>query len=140
MRQPKNLAEARQIFSAEKSKFAAAASAIAGSRWLMAVLATFALAFGTHLAYAPDRLPPVTGLSAADFGLPTNLDFGVAGEQAEQAAAAARNQDMRGHVADAIAANPDRAPLINTIGFGLAMALLAINMIIMTKRRRHSRG
>jgi hypothetical protein len=140
VRQPKSLEEAKQIIKEERSKVRASISAIAGSRWLLAILATFALAFGTHLLYAPARLPPVQGLSFAQIGLPTGVDFGVVGEQAKQAAEAAESQDVRGHVEDAIAANPDRVPLINAIGFGVAMVLLAINMAIMTKRRRYTAG
>jgi hypothetical protein len=80
VRQPKGLAEAKQIFKEERTKVASSLSAIAGSRWLTAILATFALAFGTHLAYAPGRLPPVSGLSLAQIGLPTGVDFGFVGE------------------------------------------------------------
>jgi hypothetical protein len=140
VRQPNSLAEAKQIFKEERTKVASSLSAIAGSRWLTAILATFALAFGTHLAYAPSRLPPVSGLSLAQIGLPSGVDFGFVGEQAKQAAAAARNQDVSGRAQAAIAANPERIPLINTIGFGLALALLAGNMWIMTTRRRTTRG
>jgi hypothetical protein len=53
MRQPQSLAEAKEIFREEKSKVTSSLSAIAGSRWLMAILATLVIAFGTHLAYAP---------------------------------------------------------------------------------------
>jgi hypothetical protein len=140
VRQPKNLAEAKQIFREEKTKVTSSISAIAGSRWLLAILATFALAFGTHLAYAPNRLPPVSGLSIAQIGFPTDVDFGFVGEQAKEAAAAARDQNARGRVQEALAANPERIPLINAIGFGLALVLLAINMTIMTKRRRVTPG
>jgi hypothetical protein len=140
VRQPKNLAEAKQIVKEERLKLTSSLSAIAGSRWLLAILATFVLAFGTHLAYAPNRLPPVAGLSVAQFGLPTGLDFGFVGEQAKQAAEAAQREDLRGRTQDALAANPERIPQINAIGFGLALVLLAINMTIMTKRRRVTRG
>lgn len=140
VRQPKNLAEAKQIIKEERIKVTSSISAIAGSRWLLAILATFALAFGTHLLYAPARLPPVSGLSIAQVGLPTGLDFGVVGEQAKQAAEAAQRQDVSGQVQGLVDANPERVPLINAIGFGLALVLLAINLTIMTKRRRTTRG
>ncbi len=140
VRQPKNLAEAKQIIKEERIKLTSSISAIAGSRWLLAILATFALAFGTHLAYAPDRLPPVSGLSLAQVGLPTGLDFGVVGDQAKQAAEAAQRHDASGRVEEMVAANVERIPMINAIGFGLALVLLAINMTIMTKRRRTTRG
>jgi hypothetical protein len=140
VRQPQNLAEAKQIIKEERIKLTTSIGIIAGSRWLMAILATFALAFGTHLAYAPGRLPPVGGLSVASFGLPTDLDFGVVGEQTGEAIQAARDNDVRGRVQDAIDANPDRIPMINAVGFGLALILLAINMTIMTRRRRTTAG
>lgn len=140
VRQPQSLAEAKQIIKEERAKVRSSISAIAGSRWLLAILATFALAFGTHLIYAPDRLPPVSGLSLAQIGLPSGVDFGFVGEQAEEAAAAARDHDVRGRVQEAAAANPERAATINAIGFGAALVLLLINMAIMTKRRRVTRG
>jgi hypothetical protein len=140
VRQPKNLAEAKQIVKEERIKLTSSLSAIAGSRWLLAILATFALAFGTHLAYAPDRLPPVAGLSAAQFGLPAGLDFGFVGEQAKQAAEAAEREELRRRALEALATHSERNPQINAIGFGLAMLLLAINMTIMTMRRRTTRG
>jgi len=140
VRQPKNLAEAKQIIKEERNKVASSISLIAGSRWLMAILATFAIAFGTHLAYAPERLPPVAGLSMAQFGLPTGVDFGWAGEQGREAVGAARDHDVRGRAQEFVAADTQRATLINAIGFVLALVLLAVNLAIMTKRRRVTRG
>jgi hypothetical protein len=140
VRQPKSLSEAREIVREERIKFTTAVSTVAGSRWLMAILATFVLAFGVHLAYAPNRLPPVAGLSVATFGLPTDLDFGFVGEQAQEAAAAADRQDVRGRAEALAAANAERVPTINAVGFGAALVLLFINMTIMTKRRRTTRG
>src|SRR5690606_1691329 len=98
VRQPKSLAEAKQIFQEERTKVRSSLSAIAGSRWLTAILAALAIAFGAHLVYAPARLPPLGGFSLAAVGLPPSVDFGFAGEQAQQAAEAARNQDVRGRV------------------------------------------
>jgi hypothetical protein len=140
VRQPKNLAEAKEIFREEKTKVTSSISAIAGSRWLLAVLATLVIAFGTHLAYAPARLPTVGGLSLAQSGLPPNVDFGFAGEQAAQAIEAAERNEARTRAQEFVAANAERIPLFNAIGFGLALVLLLGNMWIMTKRRRFSRG
>ncbi len=139
VRQPKDLAEAKQIFREERAKVRNSLSAIAGSRWLMAILASLTLAFGAHLAYAPARLPPIQGLSLTQVGLPP-VDFGFLGEQAREAAAAAERQDVRGQAQQAVAQNSKRAPLINAIGFGLALVLLLLNMTIMTRRRRTTRG
>lgn len=140
VRQPKDLAEAKQIVREERLKVQNSLSAIAGSRWLMAILATFVIAFGTHLAYAPARLPPVGGLSLAQIGMPTEVDFGFVGEQAQAAREAAERQGGQERAQEALAANAERIPLFNAIGFGLALALLLGNMWIMTKRRRFSRG
>ncbi|MBL8531487.1 MAG: hypothetical protein JNK94_07110 [Hyphomonadaceae bacterium] len=144
VRTPKNLAEAKQIVREEKRKLTTSISAIAGSRWLMAILATFTLAFGNHLIFARERLPTVHGLSLAEAGLPPGLDFGLAGEQLEEARAAARRENVAGRIQEEIAAlqneNADVIPTLNWIGFGAALALLLGNMTIMTMRRRTTRG
>ncbi len=140
MRQPTNLAEAKQIFREEKAKVTGSLSAIAGSRWLMAILATLVIAFGTHLIYAPARLPAVGGVSLAVVGLPPTVDFGFAGDQAKQAAEAARNSEARTRAQEFVAANQERIPIFNAVAFGLSLLLLLGNMWIMTKRRPYSRG
>ncbi len=140
MRQPKTLAEAKEIFREEKAKVTGSLSAIAGSRWLMAILATLVIAFGTHLAFAPARLPAVGGVSLAAVGLPPTVDFGFAGDQAKQAAEAARNSEARTRAQEFVAANQERIPIFNAVMFGLSLLLLLGNMWIMTKRRPYSRG
>lgn len=140
MQTPKNLDEAKAIFRAERTKVTTSISAIAGSRWLLAILATIVIAFGTHLIYAPSRLPPVGGVSVAAVGLPPTIDFGFAGEQAQAAREAAIREGAATRAQEFIAANAERAPLFNAIGFGVALVLLLINMTIMTKRRRITRG
>src|SRR5690606_27306524 len=139
MRQPTNLAEAKQVFREEKAKVTGSISAIAGSRWLMAILATLVIAFGTHLIYAPARLPAVGGVSLAVVGLPPTVDFGFAGDQAKQAAEAARNSEARTRAQEFVAANQERIPIFNAVMFGLSLLLLLGNMWIMTKRRPYSR-
>lgn len=140
VRQPTNLAEAKEIFREEKTKVTTSISAIAGSRWLLAILATLVIAFGTHIAYAPSRLPTVGGLSIAQAGLPPNVDFGFAGDQAKQAIEAAEQSEARTRAQEFLIENAERMPLFNAIGFGVALVLLFVNMWIMTKRRRFSRG
>jgi hypothetical protein len=140
MQTPKNLDEAKAIFRQERTKVTTSISAIAGSRWLLAILATIVIAFGTHLIYAPARLPPVGGVSVAAVGLPTGLDWGFAGEQAKAAQDAAIREGAAERAQNLIAANAERAPLLNAIGFGVALVLLLVNMTIMTKRRRVTRG
>ncbi|MEQ1812128.1 MAG: hypothetical protein ABL889_19530 [Terricaulis sp.] len=140
VRQPKDLAEAKQIFAEEKNKVTGSISAIAGSRWLLAILATLVIAFGTHLAFAPSRLPSVGGVSLAAVGLPPSVDFGFAGDQAKQAAEAAANSEARTRAEEFVAANADKIPIFNAAMFALALLLLLGNMWIMTKRRPYSRG
>jgi hypothetical protein len=140
MRTPHSLKEAKAIVHEEKVKVTSSLSAIAGSRWLMAILATFALAFGIHAAYAPARLPTIGGLSLAQVGLPSGVDFGVVGEQAKQAQEAAARQNVGSHVTGLIDQHATYIPYINYAGFALALVLLLINMTIMTKRRRSTRG
>lgn len=140
MRQPKSLSEAKQMFSAEKARVASSISVIAGSRWLMAILAALVVTFGCHLLYAPNRLPGIEWLHWQSIGLPPSVDFGFAGEQFEQAREAAQRNDVAGHVQAALAEHPERYVLINSIVFVVAGVLLAINMWIMTKRRRYTRG
>jgi len=144
VRQPRDLAEAKQIFREEKTKVTSSLAAIAGSRWLMAILATLVIAFGSQAVFAPAYLPTPGGLSIASLGLPPTVDFGAVGEQAQQAADAAARSDGRSQLEARLAAeaadNAQFIPMLNLIGLGVAFALLLINMTIMTKRRRISRG
>lgn len=142
-RTPQNLQEAKQIFREEKAKVSSSIAAIAGSRWLMAILATFVIAFGTHLAFAPTRLPPVSISGVGALGLPP-VDFGVVGEQASQAWDSFQQSEGASEIgtrfSDEANTNQDFIPTLNAIGFGAALLLLIGNMWIMTKRRRFSRG
>jgi hypothetical protein len=140
MRQPKSISDARQIFHEEKNKVLTSISVLAGSRWLMAILAALTLTFGSHLIYAPDRLPGIEWLHWQNIGLPPSVDFGFAGEQWREAQAAAQRNDVAGRVQEALAQHQDRYVWINAIAFTAAFALLAVNMWIMTKRRRYTRG
>lgn len=140
MQTPRTLEEAKTAFKAEKTKVTTSLSTIIGSRWLLAIAATFALAFGTHLAYAPSRLPPVGGLSLTTAGLPPNLDFGVVGEQAAKARDAALREGAPSQIQAAIDDNRQYVPAMNAIGFGLALVILGVNLTVMTRRRRVTRG
>lgn len=137
---PRSLDEARALFRAEKAKLTGSLSAIAGSRWLLAILATFVIAFGANALYSPSQLPAVGGVSLAAVGLPSNLDFGVAGEQLTQAREAAEREGARERAASLLSDNPQVVPILNWAGLGLTFAALLGNMWIMTKRRRFSRG
>lgn len=139
MQKPHSLDEAKAAYRAEKAKVKGALSTLIGSRWLLAIAATFALAFGTHLAYAPARLPPVGGLSLSTAGLPP-LDFGMAGDQAAKARAAAQERVEPNQVQAFIDDNRASVPLWNAIGFGVALVLLGVNLTVMTRRRRVTRG
>jgi hypothetical protein len=146
MQTPRNLKEAWQIVRDQAGKIGGALSALAGSRWLLAILATFALVFGAHLIYAPQRLPSVHGLSLAQAGLPPNLDFGEAGRelgarlQERQSEAANVRGEIIAEIDARAAEDPAFIPMLNRIGFGVALVLLLANMALMTLRRRATRG
>jgi hypothetical protein len=140
MRQPKSLDDAKQMFREERAKIASSLGAIAGSRWLTAILATLALAFGTHVIYAPDRLPPLEWLQWRNVGLPPSVDFGFAGEQWEQAREAAKTSDAAARTQEALAQAHDYYALINGAVFAASLLLLLGNLWLMTKRRRYTRG
>lgn len=139
MRTPQSLSEAKEIYREEKGKVLSSLNSVIGSRVLMAVLATLGIAFAANLVYSPGELPRVGGLSLAQAGLPP-VDFGIVGEQAGQAAAAARREGAGGFVEAFLAEHASLIPALNAVGLGLSLALLALNMTIMTKRRRLSRG
>lgn len=138
MTQPSSLREAKAALAAERDKLRTAVSAVAGSRWLTAVLAALALAFGAHLVFAPQRLPTVEGVSFVQVGLPPNLDFGAVGERAVELHAKAQQAGARGRIEAAIetrAAEDARfVPLLNAIGFAVALALLLANLRIVAAR------
>ena len=140
MKLPKAIEDAKARIGAEAAKVGTFLSLIADSRWLMAVLAALALAFGLHALYAPDRLPTIGGLSLAQAGLPADLDFGVVGQQAQQAHDAAVRQDVSGQVNGLLAGQTALIPYLNLAGFGSALTLLLGNLWLMTKRRRYTRG
>ncbi|HRP11926.1 MAG TPA: hypothetical protein PLK37_12895 [Terricaulis sp.] len=139
MQTPKNLDEAKALVKSEKAKLTTAFSTAIGSRWLLAIAAAFALAFASHTIYAPSRLPPVGGLNMAAIGLPP-LDLGIVGEQAAKARDAAVAQGAPSYIQAKINENRQYVPLMNAIGLGLALVVLAINLTVMTKRRRVTRG
>lgn len=140
VRTPKSLDEAKQIAREEAGKIATSLSTIAGSRWLMAILATLALTFGSHVIYAPDRLPVLNWLNWGAVGLPPSVDFGFAGAQWQEMQAAAQRNDVAGHVQETLAANADQYATINLVAFSIALALLLANMWLMTRRRAYTRG
>lgn len=134
-----NLEDARATIGQEKAKLGGALSALAGSRWITALLASLAMSLGVTLAYAPGRLPNLSGLSFSTFGLPP-LDFGVVGEKAKEAAEAAQRQGAGEAAAGFVATHADWVPWINGLGFGLCLVLLLGNLWIMTVRRSYTRG
>lgn len=137
---PRNLEDAKAAIRAEGRKLTTALSILAGSRWLTALAAALAMSFGVTLTYAPGRLPNLSGLSLSTFGLPDNLDFGVAGEQAREAAEAAQRQGAGEAAAGFLAEHAHWIPWINGFTFALCLAVLGANLWIMTRRRRFSRG
>jgi hypothetical protein len=140
MRQPRNLDEAKAIYRDEKRKVTRSFDAIIGSRVLMAILATFLIAFAVNLATSPDQLPNVGGLSVARLGLPPDVDFGIVGEQAVQAQQAALREGAPGMINTFLGEHRSYVPIINGIGLGATFVLLLVNMTVMTKRRRFTKG
>lgn len=140
MQAPKSIDDAKAMLKAEEAKLSTSFNQIVGSRWLMAILATCCLAFGIHALYAPTWLPSFSGFSLTSFGLPDGVDLGVVGQQAQQAAAAAQRQDVAGHLKQFADPYPWLIPAINTGAFAVCFVLLMVNMTIMTKRRRFTRG
>ncbi|MEQ1617805.1 MAG: hypothetical protein ABL883_05625 [Terricaulis sp.] len=140
MRTPQDVEDAKALYNEEKAKFTGALSTVAGSRWLTAIAASLALSFGATLAYAPGRLPHLSGVGFTTFGLPDDLDFGAVGEQAVEAGNAAIEQGAREEATGLLAANADWIPAINGGAFALTLIVLLVNLWVMTKRRRISRG
>ena len=68
------------------------------------------------------------------------MDFGLAGDQAKQAIEAAEQSEAQTRAQEFFDENAERMPIFNAVGFGVALVLLFVNMWIMTKRRRFSRG
>lgn len=140
VRRPQSIDEAKQIYSEEKGKVLRSLDALIGSRVLMAVLATFVLAFAVNLWMSPNQMPNVGGLSLATYGLPPNVDFGFLGEQYDTAKQAAYEQGLDGEVRSFLDGNRGLVPIINGILFGASVVLLLWNMGVMTRRRRFTKG
>ena len=140
MQAPRSIDEAKALLTAEEAKLSSSYHEIIGSRWLMAILAACCLGFGLHALYAPTRLPSLTDVSFMSWGLPSNFDLGVAGDQAKEALAAAQRQGLSTFLQSMSAQHQWLFPAINTVGFGVCIVLLLTNMTIMTQRRRFTRG
>lgn len=134
------LEEAKVAYRREKAKFTGALSAVAGSRWLTAIAATFALSFGSTWAYAPTRLPHLSGFGLPAFGLPDTLDFGAAGGKVEEALGSAAEHGAGEAAGNFLVEHADWIPWLNGAGFGVALVLLLGNLWVMTARRRTTRG
>ncbi|MGE3928909.1 MAG: hypothetical protein AB7G05_02020 [Hyphomonadaceae bacterium] len=140
VRQPRSLDEAKQIYREEKAKVTRSFDALIGSRILMAVLATFAIAFAVNLWTSPDQLPNVGGLSLATYGLPDSVDFGFAGEQAREGLDAAKREGLDTEVSRFLDDNRHFVWLMNAGALVLTVALLLWNMTVMTRRRPYTKG
>ena len=140
MRQPHSLDEAKAIYREEKAKLTGGVSALIGSRAVLAVLTLLMVGFGSHALYAPDRLPPIQGVSLAQLGLPSSLDFGVAGDVAKEARDAALRQGAEGQVTSFVDAHRAQAPLFNLAGAALSALLLAWNLMAAAGKWKTSPG
>lgn len=132
---PQSLEEAKARLASEKNKVVTATQTIVGSRALLAVLAIFTVAFGAHLMYAPERLPPFGGVNLATIGLPP-VDFGEAANIARDARDAAIREDVPGSIQGFINENRSLVPIFNGIGFGACFILLIWNLYINTKEKK----
>lgn len=140
MQAPRSIDDAKAMLAAEEAKLSSSYHTLIGSRWLMAILSTCCLGFGLHALYAPTWLPSLSDISFMSWGLPTGLDFGAAGEQGQEALAAAQRQGLGTYLQSLAADHPWLFPAMNTGGFVLSFALLMLNMTVMTKRRKFTRG
>ncbi|MFT3729106.1 MAG: hypothetical protein QM759_14890 [Terricaulis sp.] len=140
MQAPRSLDEAKALLKAEELKLSTSFHQIIGSRWLMAILATFCLGFGVHALYAPTWLPSLSDVSFLSWGLPSGVDFGVLGDQSKEAVAAAQRQGLGVYLQSLASDHPWLFPAMNTWGFVLSLILLIVNMTIMTMRRKFTRG
>ena len=132
--------EAKARVVAEKNKVVSATRAVIGSRALLAVLTMLMVGFGAHAIYFPQRLPPIEGLSLASFGLPSSVDFGVVGHEAQEAGAAAIRQGAPAKITEFVAAHQSQIPLYNLIGFVLCALLLVWNLLAAASKWRGARG
>ncbi len=127
--------DAKALLKTEKVKVATSFQAIIGSPVLVALFAALAIAFGTHLFFAPDRLPQIGGFGAAFFGLPP-VDFGLAGEAARDAAAAAQRQGVAQETQGFFAENPQYIAPLNGVIFGASAVLLILALWIQAGIRK----
>lgn len=129
--------EAKAKYRIEKAKLLGAFNAIIGARATLAVLTLFMIGFGSQLLYSPTSLPPVGGLSWAQAGLPTSLDFGEAGRLAGEAKAAAQRENAPGQFETLLNENRHAVPFLNGVGLGVCFLLLIWNMYVNAKNRRY---
>ena len=140
MQAPRSIDEAKALLAAEEASLSTSFNQLIGSRWLMAILAACTLGFGLHALYAPSWLPSLTDISFVSWGLPSGVDLGFLGAQSKEAFAAAERQGLGSYLQSLAADKPWLFPAINSGGFFVCLALLAINMSIMTVRRKFTRG
>lgn len=135
MEAPRSLDEAKAKLASEKNKIITASKSVIGSRVALAVLAMLTIAFAAHLAYAPERLPPLGGFGLTTVGLPP-LDFGEITGIARDARDAAVREDVGGSVQGFINENRNLVPIFNGIGFGACFILLIWNLVINTREKK----
>ena len=135
-----SIQEAKARVVAEKNKVVSSTRAVIGSRALLAVLTMLMVGFGVHALYAPTRLPPIQGLSLASVGLPSSVDFGVLGQGAQEATAAAIRQGAPDKANEFLAAHQSQIPLYNQIGFGVCALLLVWNLFAAAGKWKGAKG
>jgi hypothetical protein len=131
-----SIGEVKLRIAEERAKVTTSINAVLGSRWLLAVLAAFAISFASHTIFFPERLPPVAGITIANLGLPTT-DFGLVGDQATQAYEAAQRQDVSGRLGELLAERPQLAATLNIAGLVISLLLLVWNIHLASRRYAH---
>jgi hypothetical protein len=110
--------------------------AFIGSPYAVAFLLAAAIAFGSHVIWAPERLAPVVdNFSTVTLGLPP-VDFGVVGQGVHDATDAAIRQGGGDAARDLLSQNAWANPLLNGLGLAVALALLIWNFLAMLRKKR----
>jgi hypothetical protein len=131
-----SLDDVKAQVGAEKTKVFSSIEAIIGSPYAVSALLAAAIAFASHLIWAPERMAPLfDNFSSVTLGLPP-IDFGVLGQGAQDAIDAAIRQGAPDVAAETLTSNAWAVPALNAAGLIAALLLLGWNLLAMLKRKR----
>ena len=111
---------------------------VINARTTLALFLMFAIGFGSQLAFAPTRLPPLGGFGLVSVGLPP-LNLGEAGRIAAEAGAAAQRQGGGDRLAEWLAAHAGIKPALNGIGLGASAVIFVILALYQSRQPYHLR-